>query len=465
MLNNIPTQDEIEQSLETDTNPKNRRHIKVCEINHRNNLDSDYTEKMESLEKSFDYASNSNYYWSEPGLSILYGTPLYAEASPAQKLALNHLYWTAQYDYIAASESSVIHYNQVTSGVFKYFGDYETLCSTLDLETEQEYTHIHAFQKVSHKIKTALFGKGLLTSYLQKSNHGNFHKKPLANSLSQIFNINPGKSSPTDLQYRALRFINKMMLHNANYCYSTYLQELEIKGNVIPPIKGYIGSSVPLPLQKFLTFNWGSSPFLACQHYIYRFTANLALKNYEYRYTKYFRDLEKQGEFIPVPTAISYYHLLDESFHTTTSQLIGRDMYKDFSQPTAYEKLTSNVITYMIQKGLLGGLSGGIVSVFRADKNFVVYYYKLLRSPIFGMSHEDAIHWLEKCLCHEHEGFHINTKYHQRLHTDLCRLTSTLEYLWPINREMKIMVAGSSINNAIQSNKKAFQEFSASVAA
>ncbi|MDM3847803.1 MAG: hypothetical protein PT118_00445 [Aphanizomenon gracile PMC644.10] len=461
MLNNIPTKEEIEQSLNADTDPKYKRHIKVCEINHRNNIDSNYTEKMESLEKSFDYTTNSNHYWSEPELSILYGTPLYAEASPAQKLALNHLYWPTQYDYIAASESSAIHYNQVTSGVFKYFSEYETLCSTLDLETEQEYSHIHAFQKVSYKIKTALFGKSLLGSNPQKISQGGLNQKLLPN----LFKKKPVKSSPSDLQYQTLRFISKMMLQNANYCYSTYLQELETKGAVIPPVKGYIASSVPQSFHKILTFNWGSSPFLACQHYTYRFTANLALKNYEYRYTKYFRDLEKNGEFIPAPTAISYYHLLDESFHTTTSQLISRDMYKDFSQPTAYEKLISNVIMSMIQRGLLGELSGGMMSGFRGDSQFLSYYYKLMRSRIFDMSHQEAIHWLEKCLCQEHEGFHLNTKYHQRLHNDLCRFTSNLEYLWPINREMKIMASGGSIDNAIQSNKKAVQKFSASVAA
>ncbi len=461
MLNEIPTKDEIEQSLNTEIYPKEKRHIKVCEINHRNNLDSDYTERMESLEKSFDYASNSHHYWSEPELSILYGTPLYIEASPSQKLALNHLYWPTQYDYVAASESSAIHYNQVTSGVFSYFSDYETLRLTLDRETEQEYSHIHAFHKISYKIKTALFGKGLLGNDPQKFSKGSAKQK----LLPKIFNNKLKKISPSDFEYQAWRFLNKVMLQNANYCYSTYLQELENKGAVVPPVKGYISSAVPQNLHKFLTFNWGSSPFLACQHYTYRFTANLALKNYEYRYTKYFRDLEKTGEYIPAPTAISHYHLLDESFHTTTSQLIGRDMYKDFAQPTAYEKLVSNVIMYMIQKGLLGKLSAGMMSGFREDKNFLSYYYKLLRSQIFDMSHQDALHWMEKCLCDEHEGLHINSKYHQRLYTDLCRFTNTLEYLWPINREWKIMAGGNSISKALESNKKALQEFSASIAA
>ncbi|HIK04813.1 MAG TPA: hypothetical protein IGS40_08865 [Trichormus sp. M33_DOE_039] len=456
----------VEKKLNTDTNSKDKRHLKVCEINYKNNLDSDYTEKMESLEKSFDYAINSNHFWSEPELSILYGTPLYAEASPAQKLVLNHLYWTSQYDYIAASEASAIHYNQVTSGVFSHFGEYETLCLTLDRETDQEYSHIHAFQKISHKIKTALFGKGLLGSNPLKSSNTNLSKKLLPDSLQKFLTTKNRRTSPSDIEYRALRFINKMMMQNSSYCYSEYLQDIETKGNVIPPMtRGYIGVAIPLQLQKFLTFNWGSSPFLACQHYTYRFTGNLALKSYEYRYSKYFRDLERKEAFIPAPTAISHYHLLDESLHTTTSQLIGRDMYKDFPKPTVYEQVSANAITYMMQRGFLGELSGGMMSGFRGDATFMALYYKILRSRIFEMSHQDALHWMEKCLCGEHEGFHVNLKYHHRLHTDLCRFTSNLEYLWLINRELKIMASGASISNAIQKNQNALQQFSASIAA
>jgi hypothetical protein len=441
---------------------KEKRHIKVNEINYKNNLDSDYTEKMEELANSFDYASNSNHYWSEPELSLLYGTPLYEAASPSQKLALNHLYWTYQYDYIAASETSVTHYNSVTSGVFANLGGYEGLCLTLDRETEQEFTHIKTFQKTSLKIQTALFGKGLLGSNPGK---GSQAKKIMPDPLQQFFKTDKRKSSPSDFEYRAFRFINKMMMQNANYSYSSYLQDLEAKDQVIPQsLKGYIGTSVPRKFQKFLAFNWGSSPFLACQHYAYRFVGNHSLKNFEYRYSKYFRELDNQEKFIPTPTAISHYHLLDESFHTTTSQLISRDMYKDFPQPTAYEQAIANAVTYMMQKGFLGEMSGGMVTAYRRDAFFMPFFYKLLRSRIFEMSHQEALNWLEKCLCYEHEGFHVNAKYHQRLLTDILRFTTGLEYLWPINREMKIMEAGGSIRNAIQDNKKAFKEFSESFA-
>lgn len=119
-------------------NQQSPRTLKLNNTNYRHNLESDYTEKIETLAKSFDYASNSEHLWGDPELSILYGTPLYEQASASQKLALNHLYWGAQYDYIAASEASTINYNQVTAGVFAKVGGYDSLCLTLDHESDQE---------------------------------------------------------------------------------------------------------------------------------------------------------------------------------------------------------------------------------------------------------------------------------------------------------------------------------------
>jgi hypothetical protein len=37
-----------------------------------------------------------------------------------------------------------------------------------------------------------------------------------------------------------------------------------------------------------------------------------------------------------------------------------------------------------------------------------------LRSSVFYMSAQDALHWMEKSLCHEHQGFNVQAEYHQR---------------------------------------------------
>ncbi|MBW4633668.1 MAG: hypothetical protein KME30_17755 [Iphinoe sp. HA4291-MV1] len=446
---------------------KEKKHFQVIEKTYRNNVDSDYTEKIEALGKSYNYSSNSDYYWGDPELSTLHGTPLYEEASPSQKRALNHLYWIGQYHYTAASEINTILYNQVTSGVFANVGGYETLCKELDFETSQERYHINAFQKIGYKTKLALLGKESLGNPLYKKLN-----KPSGRSFLDRFNPQKqlkqiaslkASSSWESLQESTLRSLTKMMFRDKADYYSHYLEQ---KGTqTIPTTAGGLAGNMASPsVLKFLTLNWGSSPFLAAQYYSARMIANMYLKNREYRYYKHFKDLEKNGEFIPAPIAISYYHMLDESFHTTMSQTISQDVYKDFPKPTVYEKLLANVIIYVTQRGVLGGLPGGLPAVFRDDASFMPSYYRSLTSPLFGMSSQEALHWMEKCLCQEHEGFHVNLKYHQILLSDLRRFFDRLDYLWPINREMRIMAAGGSIERAIQRNVAAFKQFASSVA-
>lgn len=438
-----------------------KKHVKLTEINYRRNTESDYTEKIEELDKHFNYSSNSDYYWGEPELSLLYGTPLYEQASPSQKLALNHLYWATQYNQTAATEANAVLYNQVTAGVFGAFSGYETLCKELEIETDQERYHIHAFHMMGYKTKKALLGSAFNTSLQGKS-----YKKGVApGQKSKFFSFNWQSSPLSAFQESASRFItNKVLLKNQAHCYSQYLRELEEKGEPIPAqTTGLLGQLAPRPLLQFFTLNCGSSPFLACLFFVTRFMANMLIKNYEYRYFQYYRELEKKGEFIPAPLAVSHYHLLDEAFHTTTSQLIAQDLYKDFPKATAYEKFLANWTIYRAQTVGLSGLSGGIPAIFRNDDTFMLSFYRLLQSPVFGMSDQEALQWLEKCMCTENEGFHLTLKYHQRLLSDLRRLFEPIDYLWPVNRELSVMASGGSIDKAIQNNIKAFEPFSKSV--
>lgn len=446
------------------TEEKVKKHIKLNEINYRRNVDSDYTEKIEELDKHFDYSSNSNDYWSEPELSLLYGTPLYEQASPSQKRSLNHLYWATQYNQTAATEANAVLYNQVTAGVFGAIGGYDTLCQELDLETEQERHHIHAFHMMGYKTKKALLGKTAFNASIQ----GKSYKKndsPSGAGLGQFFAFNWQSSPLSAFQDSALRFItNEVTLKKQSQYYSQYLRELENKGEPIPAqTTGLLGHLAPRPFLQFFTLNCGTSPFLACLFYVTRFMANMLIKNYEYRYSQYYRDLERKGEFIPAPLAVSHYHMLDEAFHTTTSQLIAQDLYKDFPKPTAYEKFLANLTIYRSQKVALSGLSSGIPAIFRSDADFMLSFYKLLQSPVFDMSAQESLQWLEKCMCQEHEGFHVTLRYHQRLLAELRRLFDPIDYLWPVNRDMRLMASGGSIEKAIQNNIKAFEQFSESV--
>ena len=468
MVKIIKALEKPKQSL-TVTEGKTKKHLKLIETTYRSNTDSDYTEKMEELEKSFNYSSNSNHYWSEPEHSMLYGTPLYETASPSQKIALNHLHWFGMYNVVAASETETIAYNQITASVFAACG-YETLSRMLTLETSQERSHIHAFHNIGHKTMKALLGKDAfkasIKSKLSQRNSKSKAGKLTASGLANLFNL-PWQTSFTDSQYYVLRFIAKTMLTGHKKYSSQYLSELEKTYKFIPAsTTGLIGRGLSPPsIQRFFAFNWGGSPFLASQYYGLRMMANMVLKNTEHMRSKYFKKLEKKGDFIPTPTAVSHYHFLDESLHTTTSMLIARDLYKDFPQPTAYEKLTINLALYMMQRGILSGLSAVVPDRYYADDCSMMHFvYKILQSPLFEMSSQEALHWIEQCFCHEHEGFQMTAKYHKRLRADCCRFYESFEHLWPVNREMRLMASEGTIEKALQSNRKTFKQFSQSLA-
>lgn len=447
--------------------PRKKKHFKVIEKIYQNNTHSDYTEKLWDLARNFDYSSNSDHYWTTPELSLLYGTPLYEVASPSQKLALNHLYWVGNYNYIAVSEASTSIYNMVTAGVFQKLGGYEKLCRELEFETDQESYHIRSFQKVGYKTKMALVGKTTLGNPLSSNWNKKWLEQFLPQPLQRLFGSSQNSSSFTSSGYQdyVLSFIAKKMLKDKKQYYSQYLRELEQKNKPIAAAsEGIAGQVASRHWLKFFTLNWGISPFMACQYYSLRYTANAFLNNQEYLYYKYFQELEKKTEFIPTPTAISYYHLLDESFHTTISQTIAKDLYQNFSQPTAYEKFLSGQIILMMQKNMLSGLSGVLPGRCVADSPlFMLFFYKLLKSPLFGMSNQETLSWMEKCFCQEHDGFHVGLKYHNRLLEVMRRFFDSLNYQWTVNREMSIMAAGGSINKAIKSNINVFDKFSRSI--
>ncbi|MGB3201842.1 MAG: hypothetical protein WBA99_13135 [Nodosilinea sp.] len=381
---------------------------------------------------------------------MLYGTPLYQEASETQKLALNHMHWFANYNYISDSETETVNFNQITAGVFDTIGFCKTLSQELALETEQEHSHINAFRRIGLMTAANVVGRAGLSEMPK----WNSYRMPM------------GADSMLTSQYYVLRALAKRMYNRVRPQYSHYLTDLEAKDRFIlrAPTTGMLGRSLEfsIPLQSFFGFNWGGgSPFMACQFYAVRMIANLYLKNMEYTVVKYSRDLEKADEPVPTPTAISHYHFLDEAFHTTISQVLARDLYKEFAKPTAYESFVANMGIYMLQRGTLGGLSGILPHrYFNDDLTIMGLVYQLLQGPVFGMSAASALHWTEQCFCHDHDGFHLAVKNRQHLLQDLQRFFQNFEYLWPVNREMRVMAARGSIQTAIQKNRQTFARFS-----
>lgn len=447
---------------EAEKSSSSRRYQVLTEVTFQNNKASNYTEVIESLDREFNYEANRNHYWGPAELSLFYGSPLYEQASAAQKLALNHLYWVTQYNQTAATEANAILYNNVTEGVFSVVGGYDTLCQELSLETEQEHHHIHAFHSVGYATRKSLFGSPKLVKPKPRLKT----KKP---SRSK-----PGSHSSSDYTLKlpsfdwarfhedACRSLScKLSSGGGSSAYSSYLRSFEMRSLPIPvQTTGLLGQVVPASLSKLVTISFGTSPFSACFFYATRYLANMLLKNYEHRYLQYFRSLDQAKEFIPSPTAISYYHMLDESFHTTTSQLIAQDLYKEFAEPTIYERLLANLMFYRGQQVMLSGLSGVMPATFRNDSPFIQPLYQILRSSLFDMSHDEALHWLERSLCFEHEGHHMNLRHHHRLLTTMRQAFLPLTYLWQANRSLDVMAAGASIEKSLKANRHDFARLS-----
>ncbi|MEM9535138.1 MAG: hypothetical protein AAGA40_05655 [Cyanobacteria bacterium P01_E01_bin.45] len=417
----------------------------------KNNKESDYTEIIYELGKNFIYDDNKDDYWSPAELSILFGTPIYDQCSHSQRLALNHLYWTQLYNQTAASEMNTIFFNRITAGVFNNISDYSELCDELEFECEQEKHHIRTFQRVAYKTNNALLGKNYLTD-TKKSNLSQA-KLSKANASSQIY------------IYKTFNLLAQFLQRNNRKYHSNYLARLQGDGQAIAsPNSGLGGNLASRNMLQFFTINWGSSPFMACQYYTLRYTANSMLKSQESKVSRFFMHLKNNEKFIPAPTAISRFHFLDEAFHTTISQLLGRDLFRHFNEPTHFERYLSNLIISKLQKNLLGGFSGAMPGRSVSDSlRLMKDIYSLFRSPIFEFTHEDCLYWIEQIFCYEHNGFHNTYKILEGFHADLRRLFGKLDYLSTSNRELLIMRAAISIDAAINLNKDTFNEFYSSI--
>ncbi|GAB4230273.1 MAG: hypothetical protein Kow00121_59100 [Elainellaceae cyanobacterium] len=431
----------------TDTlNLQAKKHLERIAKNYQNNLESDYTETIDALRQHFVYSENSNQNWTRPEFSMFYGTPLYDVASPQQKLAFNHLTWALRYGFTRIAEAETIHYNQITGDALATQGEaYRLIAEQLKHEADQEQVHIRTFDQVGQATMAAID-----------------HEQAYANLQKNFYRLSSRSTKFANVQEQIVQALPRIFLSDRSP--SPYLAALSDtdKSQLIRP-KGFISGrgKVPQSLVQFFMVNWGRSPFLACQYFTIRYFANLLLKVYEHPVSSYYSNLQRQGALIPVPTAISHYHFLDESFHTTTSLFLARDLYKDLPKPTAYEKFVANSFLYLIQRHNLSGISGVYkTSFFGTSLYLIVGLYRLLQNPTFGLSSQEAAHWLEKCFCHEHEGFHLAEQCRQRVRTDLRRLTEKLDYLWPVNREMQLMADDRSISKAIAHNRRLFWLFS-----
>ncbi|MGB3533212.1 MAG: P-aminobenzoate N-oxygenase AurF [Microcoleaceae cyanobacterium] len=375
-----------------------RQTYKKLEVNYRRNRKQDCTELLDTIAADFCYQDCQNEYWNPEEFSLLYGTRLWLQSTPSQRVILNHLYWVAYYSQIISAEIATIFFNQTSAAGLYAQEDFRLVCDTLDLESSQERAHINAFKTVCERVESRLFGRRIF-SYPMRS--------PFSETI--IF-------ADTN---RLKNWWKKVQLH----CFG-----LLSSGNT----------------------------FLACQYFTVRGLRTLNGKIVQHqlsRYSQHYSDKNK----IPIPTQISYYHFLDESFHFNSSTIISQDIIKCLPKPTTFEKTVANLGIKGCQQDHYN-FSVAINGIFWYDPALYSAIYQVLTSSIFSMSDLEAKEMIQACFTEESEGLYKSHKTHQEAIESYKVYLESLDYIWPINREMSFM-SSNSISKYLAVQKKNLAEW------
>lgn len=367
-------------------------------LNYRKNKEQDNTELMDEAASRFRYEDCRNEYWNPEPFSLLYGTPVWEQSTPSQRLVLNQLYWVAYYSQIISAEIATILLNQTSAAGLNCMEDFRLVCDTLDLETGQERAHIHAFKTVAEEVEAALFGERLFT-YPMRSMFGE----------TMVF-------ANTD---RIKEFWRK------------------------------------LQLQAFTLLSSGNA-FIGCQYFTVRGLRTLNGKIIQHALSQYYLQ-HPDKENAPIPSKISYYHFLDESFHFNSSGIISHDVLHSLRPPTRFESWVANRALMGCQKDHYN-FSIAIKGIFWYDPALFSTIYKLFRSPVFRMEDWEAKQMIGACFTRETDALHESFKIHR---TALESYKAYLDPIGYVSRENKTMghMSHSSIEGYLQTNRVAFRRF------
>lgn len=376
----------------------NQQVYRKLQINYTRNKQQDRTQAIDDAAASFRYEDCKDEYWNPEEFSLLYGTPLWEQASASQRIILNQLYWVAYYSQIVSAEIATIFFNQTSAAGLYAQEDFRLVCDMLDLESGQERAHISAFRTVSSQTEAALFGKRIF-SYPMRG-----------------------------------PFAETMIYADTNRL-KTWWKKLQ--------------------LQYFGLLSSGSE-FLACQYFTVRGVRTLNGKLVQHKLSKYY-EKHPDPENAPIPSKISYYHFMDESFHFNSSTILSHDVVKCLKPPTAFEKLVANLGLRGCQKDHYH-FSVAINGIFWYDPALYQAIYSVLQSPVFGMSAPEALEMMRSCFTSESEGLHRSYETHTEAVESYKAYLDPVDYISQSNRKMSIMAA-NSIPKYVATQTKAFNAF------
>lgn len=371
------------------------------EINHKRNKQQDHTALLDAASAAFCYEDCKNEYWNPEEFSLMYGTPLWEQATSSQRIILNQLYWVAYYSQIISAEIATIYFNQTSAAGLYAQEDFRIVCDTLDLESSQERAHINAFKTVANEVETALFGKRIF-SYPMRS-----------------------------------PFAETMVFADTNY-FKRKWKELQLKAF------GLLSAD---------------NTFLACQYFTVRGVRTLNGKLVQHKLSNYYQKHPNQ-EQAPIPAKISYYHFMDESFHFNSSTIISHDVIDCLKPPTAFEKLVANLGLQGCQKDHYH-FSVAINGIFWYDPALYSAVYQMLCSPVFSMDGAEAKEMMRRCFTEESEGLHRSYNTHTEAMESYKVYLEKLDYVWKSNKEMTLM-GSNNISKYLAHQTKKFKQFASS---
>jgi hypothetical protein len=375
-------------------------------FNLKKNKAQDNTEELEELTNNFQYSECKETYWNPEKFSLLYGTPLWFESTPTQKVILNQLYWVAYYSQIISAEIATIFLNQTAAAGLYSMEDFKAVCDTLDLESAQERTHIEAFKVIAEKTENELFGHRIFTY-------------PMKNFASET-----------------------MIFQNTN-AIKEYWKKIQLH---------------------FFSYLSSSNAFIASQYLTVRGLRTLNGKIVQHQLSQFHSELrEADKDKSPIPSKVSYHHFLDESYHFNSSTIIGHDVVKSLPKPTAFEKKIANMALKGCQRDH-AQFNVSVNGIFWYEPAIFPSIYKVLKSKHFMMSHDEALRMMHKCFCSENQGTHESMQTHTVARESYIQYVQGLDYLTPENRNMSLM-KNVDIGNYLIENQRRFKQFSKGYAA
>lgn len=374
------------------------RTVRKLDLNYRKNKTQDNTPAMDRLAREFCYDACKDDYWNPPHFSLLHGTPLWEQASEAQRVKLNQLYWVAYYSQIISAEIATIFFNQTSAAGLYSLEDFRLVCDTLDLESAQERAHINVFKKVGEDFEQAVFGERLFTYAMRGP------------------------------------FVDTMIHHNAHR------------------VKRF-WRWVQLHAYASLSSN---NAFIGCQYFAVRGVRTLNGKLIQHQLSQFYSK-HTDKDAAAIPAKISYLHFLDESFHFNSSTIISHDVLRSLPPPTRFERWVANRTLQGTQQDHFP-FSTAINGLFWYDPALYSKVYQILRSPLFAMPPREAKAMMRDCFTTENEGTHASARSREIAMNSYKEYLAGLDYVDRTNKEMIIM-ARNSVARHLDTNRRELEKF------